>query len=749
VLSGCSDSDYRGPSNPPDAGTPNPPTSTPTDNTAVVTRSTGGTIATASGGTRMLSLTFNSSDTNDLTNLTVTTDLARLPAGWSAAENFQCATVSTGSGCLLNLTYSPTAAAGGSFDITYSYTNAVGTTKSGREAIAYLATTNNNVVATGAPSGQVTAVVGDASQSVSITFTTDDGLSASQLHLTTALDSLPSGWSAANSAFACETVGTGNGCQLTLTYAPAAVSRGTLTLRYEYLDNSGTAKSSSLNIAYAATIHNNVVGTFTPSGQVAAVIGGGRQNVTVSFAPNDGNAASAFALTTDLSTLPSGWSSSVNALTCSEVSTGTACELPLEFAPSTVGSGTLTLAYSYRDNAGETKTGSVNIPYVSTSNNNVVATGNQTRVEVRKGETGTLTVTFTTDDGQPATDLSITSGLDPLPTYWTSDAADFDCASVSTGTGCRLILTYSPLVSETQTLVLGFAYTDNSGAAKTGTFSIVYTSWSYVLYVSHQDKDYVSKCTLEIDGSAQACETTGTDMQLTSDITSRGQRLYTSAASGAYFGSHLRMSELDGWGGVGMSYITPGVGTNLMTVAVNPVLDYIYTHDTSTGLLKCSLIDGWPDTDCAVLADVPEFTKLVFSANGSLAYGSYANTSGNWSTKACWVSGFGSLGYCSDTGTNTEYASTPLQIAGGRLYFLSNAGGFVVCPIENGGMLGTCQNTANSELPMRATFTPKFAYLTTSDSYLRRCPILVDGTLGACTNMTDPSFGVTLGIHVR
>jgi hypothetical protein len=114
------------------------------------------------------------------------------------------------------------------------------------------------------------------------------------------------------------------------------------------------------------------------------------------------------------------------------------------------------------------------------------------------------------------------------------------------------------------------------------------------------------------------------------------------------------------------------------------------------------------------------------------------------------VTYFGTLTGCMDTGVNTEYAGRPLQIVAGRLYLLSNLGGFVVCPINAGnGLLGTCQNTATGESPTNATFTRKFAYLSTSDTYLRRCPILADGMLGACTTMNDPSFGATLGIHVR
>jgi hypothetical protein len=48
-------------------------------------------------------------------------------------------------------------------------------------------------------------------------------------------------------------VSTGNTCQLTLTYAPSAAGSSTLSLTYGYNDNSGTPKTGSVSIAYAAT----------------------------------------------------------------------------------------------------------------------------------------------------------------------------------------------------------------------------------------------------------------------------------------------------------------------------------------------------------------------------------------------------------------------------------------------------------------------------------------------------------------
>jgi hypothetical protein len=43
------------------------------------------------------------------------------------------------------------------------------------------------------------------------------------------------------------------GCQLLLTFAPPALSSGSLPLNYSYTDDAGTVKTGSVNIAYAAT----------------------------------------------------------------------------------------------------------------------------------------------------------------------------------------------------------------------------------------------------------------------------------------------------------------------------------------------------------------------------------------------------------------------------------------------------------------------------------------------------------------
>ena len=288
--------------------------STGTQDTIVVTPSATGTVSVVNGGSKSVTLGFNSSDANAISKLSVTSGLSMQPSGWSGPSAFNCATVKSGSGCVLTLTYAPTADASGTLTIAYSYTNSDGVVKTGSTAILYASTAHDTVSATAAPAGQINAVVG-ASQVVALTFTSDDGNPATALTVTT-LTGLPSGWTSAADSFTCATVSTGSGCLLPLTFAPSAAGSGTLTLNYTYTDNAGAAKNGTVSLAYATTAHDNIVGAAAPSGQINAVIGGAPQSVGDTFATDDHNLATALAVTTDLTALPSGWSASGSSFAC-------------------------------------------------------------------------------------------------------------------------------------------------------------------------------------------------------------------------------------------------------------------------------------------------------------------------------------------------------------------------------------------------------------------------------------------------
>jgi hypothetical protein len=466
-------------------------------NNAMATVMPSGQINAIPGaGTQSVSVNFNSDKANAvldaaITNLSVVTDLSALPAGWSSASpGFSCAIVTTGNGCQLMLSYDPTSAGSGVLTLNYTYVDDSGTSRVGSLNIPYATTSSNNVVATSSPGGQINAVEKTGSQAVAIGFTTDDGRRDSNLVMTTNLSGLPAGWHSGSKSFSCGSVSTGNGCQLGLTYAPAALGSGMLRLNYAYDDDAGNQQTGTLNVPYAATTNDNVVATPSPMGQINAVVGQGAQNVAVVFSTDDMRLATALTVTTDLAMLPAGWSGPAS-FSCTTVSTGSACQLGLSYTPTVYTlPGTLAVGYSYQDNAGQTKTGTVDILYRATTNDHIAATPSQPSVAVVLGSPTAptpVTITFATDDGNPAIGIpatsnafTITSGLNPLPSGWSASSSTFSCLNVSDGTVCQLPLTYTPtaVTGGVQTLNLGYSYVNDAGIAYTGTASVNYVATS-------------------------------------------------------------------------------------------------------------------------------------------------------------------------------------------------------------------------------------------------------------------------------
>ncbi len=452
-------------------------TAAPNNNVVAASAPTGQIISAAGSSAQSVTVNFTTDDGNAGTNLTVTTDLASLPTGWSSkSPSFSCAIVSSGNGCQLVLSYLPKSAATGTLGVDYTYADSSGMARSGTLNIPYSTTTNGTIVATASPMGQVNAVAKTGNQAVNVTFTTDDGKAARNLLVLSDLTALPAGWTSSSNKFTCGSVSSGNGCQLTLNYVPGDIASGTLSLNYSYTDAGGTYNVGSFNIPYAATTNDNVVGTVAPSGQINAIVGSASPTVAVTFATDDARPATALELTASLASLPGGWSSSDTTFTCSGINGDASCQLPLTYTPTGADSGTLALAYKYVNDAGQAKTGTVNIPYRATTDNNVAATSSPTTLAVLTGTSTPVSITFVTDDGNPASDLTVTSGLAPLPAGWNGGASTFTCASLGTGTGCQLSLSYAPQAADSGTLTLEYSYTNNSGMTKTGTFAIGYTA---------------------------------------------------------------------------------------------------------------------------------------------------------------------------------------------------------------------------------------------------------------------------------
>jgi hypothetical protein len=462
---------------PPGASISIPYTATASDNIVATATPIGQINAASAQGNQAVSVNFTTDDGNAATGLTMLSNLASLPPGWSTTTaNFSCAIISNGNGCQLLLDYKPMAAGSGTLTLSYGYTNASGLARTGTINLPYAATASGNVAATVAPAGQINAVENAGAQAITITFDTDDGATAQNLVLLSPLTSLPAGWSSSMSGFTCVTVNNGNACQLALNYAPTALTSGTVQLDYGYTSPSGAFTTGSVNIPYAATTNDNVVATAAPSGQIAAVVGELTPSVTVTFTTDDARTATALQLTTDLTTLPAGWTSTDSSFSCAGVAGGTSCQLPLSYAPSAAASGTLTLRYAYQNNAGQSKSGSLNVPYRATTDDSVVGTPEPAALAVVSGTSTTATVTFATDDGNPASALTVTAGLAALPAGWSSADSTFGCSSVSAGVSCQLALTYQPVNPDSGTLALGFTYTNDSGAMKSGTVLIPFTA---------------------------------------------------------------------------------------------------------------------------------------------------------------------------------------------------------------------------------------------------------------------------------
>jgi hypothetical protein len=720
-------------------------------------------VSVAVGAVQTVSITFTSNDGNAITGFGVSGTLATLPAGWSGPGTFSCASVNTGSGCVLNLTYAPTAVGSGTLTIGYVFvSNATMPNTSGSVTISYAATTYNNVIAAASPAGQINGIVGGGNQSVNVSFTTDDGNAATGLTLTTSLAALPPGWSSTVAGFSCAIVSTGNGCQLPLTFTPTAGASGTLALTYGYTDDSGTARTGTLNIPYSTVAHNSVVATASPSGEIVAVETGS-QAVTVTFNTTDGNPASALYLTSDLTALPAGWSSASNILSCTSVSTGNGCQLHLTYAPTTLASGTLTLNYAYTDAAGTASTGSLNLAYAATTNDNAVATVSPTGQinAVAPAGTQAVSVTFTTDDGRPATALQLTSSLTALPAGWSSASPSFSCNGFGSGNGCQLALTYAPTVAGNGMLSLSYAYMNNAGESKTGSVSVAYTATTNNNIVNTPNPASLAVFTNSSTPVTVTFTTDDSNPVTVFSITSGLSPLPAGWSSpSSSFGCpivtagtpcQLSLTYAPTAAGSGTLYLTYGYNDNSGTAKTGTVsilyaatVPHLYVAELSgpsgpPGLLySCSLNPGGALSSCAP-------TGSGFSAPTGIAFfgSSYAYVTDffNNAVYGCTVGTDGSLSSCADTGILVQLPNfqSPYQLAvNGSTLYITNAnsgGGVTTCAIGTGGALSNCAESVPEGAGMGTSgiaVSSSFAYVGVGTSTVDECAIGSMGSLTVC-----------------
>jgi len=722
-------------------------------NDIVATASPVGQINAATGsGSQSVNVTFTTDDGKLATDLSVSSSLASLPTGWSSSvTSFSCALVTTGSGCELPLTYAPKAGGSGTLTVDYSYVDGTGASRSGAVNIPYATTSSGNIVATTAPSGQINAALKTGGQAVAITFDTDDGKNASNLSLNGSATVLPAGWTGNLSGFRCASVSIGNGCQLRLKYAPTALASGTLTIGYDYTDAAGAAQTGSVNLPYAATTNDNVVGTVSPTGQVNAVVGMPAQAVLVTFTSDDARTATNLQLTSNPGALPAGWSSASSSFACSGVTSGTGCQLALSYAPLVYGSGTLNLAYSYINNAGETKTGTVNIPYRATTNDTVVGTATPTALSVLTGDTATVNITFATNDGNPASALTVTSGLNPLPAGWSSTGMSFNCTSVSNGTNCQLPLSYAPTAADSGTLTIAYSYVNDAGIAGPGSVSVAYTATQPYLYVTNTLGTSMSACPIFAGTTLQACTATGPGVS--NAVALGGNYAYVSNPGNINAVSSCSITTP----GTLAPCAAPIVAANsVSSIATSTSAPFVYFGE-SNGISVCAIsgsdgsLSGCTDTS----ATVGNLQGVTIAPDGAHLYAVNVATmagpppSTTYTVQVCSIAGDGTLANCQATGPTPSQATATLTIHNGYLYLLNANGSLSSCTINADATLGACQSTALGTTPTGLTFFGSMAFLGTGSNSVLSCPVNADGTLGSCTPFTDPSFNGTAGLAAQ
>ena len=341
---------------------------------------------------------------------------------------------------------------------------------------------HNSIVAT--PESNLVSVQVGKKQTVAVTFTSSDGSSIKGFGLTNI--TLPAGWTGP-SPFGCASVSSGSSCVLNLVYAPTAFETGkSVTLNYIYVDNTGTpvtnaqsGASISMSFNYQATTDDNILSVVAPAGQIVATTNSGSQPFTVSFSTDDGHPASSLVISA--AGLPADMTPPSPA-SCDSVSAGTACTLTYLYQPMAPESGAVTFNYTYLDNSGTAKNGSFNVGYAASANNHVTSTVSPSSnpVVTATGTMQTVVVTFTTDDGFPASNLATVGDLTALLAAnlgWSTTGSSFTCAAIDGGTGCQMTLTYGPTVSnDTGTVQIPFNYVNNAGVGCTGTLNINYHS---------------------------------------------------------------------------------------------------------------------------------------------------------------------------------------------------------------------------------------------------------------------------------
>lgn len=291
--------------------------------------------------------------------------LPSIPGWGTVGDTLNCRTVDSAGTCRLQAVYTPTAPlASSNMQFSYAYTDNTGAARDGAYSLAYRVLPANTVVASQQPGGVLRGVVGRLAP-VMLEFDTSDGEPATSLEVSASLAALPAGWKSEQAEFACAGLGQGQPCRLALSYSPALpTGKSALDLAYRYLDSSGAPRTGTARVDYSATLAGTVSASLNASTPLV-VKPGGKKEITVRFAASDGVRAGALYLSTDPANTP-GWSVKPGWQGCATVEGNDSCSLTLVFAPTVVlGPGALSLTYTYLNNIGEARSGSMEIAYSS------------------------------------------------------------------------------------------------------------------------------------------------------------------------------------------------------------------------------------------------------------------------------------------------------------------------------------------------------------------------------------------------
>jgi hypothetical protein len=501
---------------------------------------------------------------------------------------------------------------------------------------------------------------------------------------------------------------------------------------------------------------NLVTVTSSVPGTLNAVVGSGHHTVALTFNTNDGKAASNLML--ELGSLPSGWSAPAASFGCTTVSTGNGCVLELTYAPPSAGSGTLTLQYGYNNDAGAFETGTVQIPYQATANNNVVAAPSPMgQVSATVGGSRPVTVTFDTDDGNPAANLLLTTDLNSLPSGWSAHSTSFSCASVSTGDGCQLALTYTPTATGAGTLTLSYTYLDNAGAAQTGALAIAYVATTNDNAVTAVNPTgtvtggltsgvpVTVTFTTDDGNAASALSIASATLSALPSGWSSGSNAFSCATFSTGSSCQLSLTfapttVTSGTVQLGYSYLdnagTPKSGT--VSIPYTTTV-HLYVADQQLGIVMCSIAANGSLTGCTS-------TGSGFSNTFSVAFHGnfgYVADVGNNAVDLCPVNVDGTLGVCTTAYSIPQTGN--LEVNGSYLYIpwgdpSTAVNGPTVCTIGIDGSLNNCSETgADPSETSDVAFFGQYAYVSTYAQHgagLLTCAAGSAGSLGGCNGVS-------------